>query len=606
MRTVIPLLTFLLLEYAAFGQTTEQPIDTLLAQLKNYQPKDSTRVKLIHEYIKNNFLTNPDSSLLRYADEALDISQKINWPKGITMSYQRRGIVYLYVLSDFANALSNYLQAIKANEVSKIPFFSGQMYSNVGIVFQENKLFRKALNYHHLSLSEAKREKMPEKDLTRLYNNTGMSYTELKMTDSALYFYEKALKQLDEKSDPVERATILFNAGYGYIGKGDYDKAKEYLERSITLADKSGFALGKTLALNNMAQLYLKKGEPLLAEKYAKETLTLLEELPSSMWTATALQTLSGAYSKTGKFKEAYDVFNRSYLIVDSTLNAATDEKLSFLEAQFEYDKKEAVLTATHAAEIRQQKTVKYALIGGSALLLLGGAFSFFFYKRKRDAQSLQKEAELKAAISDVEMKALRAQMNPHFIFNSLNSISDYIARNNTQLADEYLAKFAKLMRLILENSEQKEVALSKDLHALELYMQLEALRMNHKFGYEIKVADDIDTENTLVPPLILQPFVENSIWHGIAGKQGPGKITIQVKREDGMLSCSVEDDGVGRTTNPKTVVNERAKKSLGMKITSERIAILNRMKHSHAKIELSDLVQGTKVQVKLPLELSF
>ncbi|MGH2649367.1 MAG: sensor histidine kinase, partial [Ginsengibacter sp.] len=132
--------------------------------------------------------------------------------------------------------------------------------------------------------------------------------------------------------------------------------------------------------------------------------------------------------------------------------------------------------------------------------------------------------------------------MNPHFIFNSLNSISDYILKNDVQSADIYLTKFAKVMRMILENSDQKEVTLKDDLKALELYMQLESLRMKDKFTYEIKIDESINAENTLIPPLILQPFVENSIWHGMQGKKGEGHILISIKKEGNMINCSVED----------------------------------------------------------------
>src|SRR5205085_3446168 len=175
----------------------------------------------------------------------------------------------------------------------------------------------------------------------------------------------------------------------------------------------------------------------------------------------------------------------------------------------------------------------------GSRILFIAAIASFIFYKRKRDAVEKQHEAEFKTEVSDTEMKALRAQMNPHFIFNSLNSISDYISKNNIPEADKFLSKFAKLMRLILENSERKEIPLQDDLKALELYMQLEALRMNNKFIHCIEVDKAIDASSTLVPPLILQPFVENSIWHGIANKEGKGKITITIKKEgDEMISC--------------------------------------------------------------------
>jgi LytS/YehU family sensor histidine kinase len=170
------------------------------------------------------------------------------------------------------------------------------------------------------------------------------------------------------------------------------------------------------------------------------------------------------------------------------------------------------------------------------------------------------------------------------------------------EAADDYLTKFAKLMRSVLENSEEKEVSLAEDLKTLELYMQLESLRLNNKFSYEIKVDENIDTENTLIPPLILQPFVENSIWHGIAHKKDNGKIIISIKKEEDMIHCTVDDDGVGITPSEKQV----QKKSLGMKITASRIEILNKIKKTNASVSVSRLNQGTRAEVRLPLQLSF
>jgi LytS/YehU family sensor histidine kinase len=174
--------------------------------------------------------------------------------------------------------------------------------------------------------------------------------------------------------------------------------------------------------------------------------------------------------------------------------------------------------------------------------------------------------------------------MNPHFIFNSLNSISDYIRKNNSSEADEYLSKFAKVMRMTLENSEQQAIPLEDDLKALELYIQLEAKRLSDKFTYQISVADDIDKENTLVPPMIFQPFVENSIWHGISKKEGKGHILIEIKKEN--------------------VVKE--KQSLGMKITKARIDMLNKLRGSKADIRITDKEKGLQAELILPVQTSF
>ncbi len=290
-------------------------------------------------------------------------------------------------------------------------------------------------------------------------------------------------------------------------------------------------------------------------------------------------------------------------------------QDITRLEMEYNFDKREAVVKADNdkkqalaAAEINKQKIIRNASIGIGTMLVLVAIAGIILYKRRKDTIEKKKEAEFNTQVAYTELKALRAQMNPHFIYNSLNSINDYIDKHETELATSYTTKFAKLMRMILENSEQKEVPLADDLKALELYMQLESMRMQNKFSYEIKVDDDIDRENTLIPPLILQPFVENSIWHGISTKKGAGKILISIHRDGNMINCIVEDNGIGmkESAETKTGIDAQSKKSFGMKITNARIDILNKMKKSNAAITLSHLEEGTKIEIKLPEELAF
>ena len=158
-------------------------------------------------------------------------------------------------------------------------------------------------------------------------------------------------------------------------------------------------------------------------------------------------------------------------------------------------------------------------------------------------------------------------------------------------------------MRMILEYSEKKEITIAEDLEALDLYMKLEAMRMQDKFSYSINIDPEIDPENTYMPPLILQPFIENSIWHGISPKNGKGKITISIRKEADMLLCTIEDDGVGRKAveNAKPQENSGKKKSMGMGITKERISLLNKLNDTSASVLLTDLEQGFRAEIRLP-----
>ncbi|HRN57999.1 MAG TPA: histidine kinase, partial [Agriterribacter sp.] len=350
------------------------------------------------------------------------------------------------------------------------------------------------------------------------------------------------------------------------------------------------------------------------AMEYQKAALQLAKEIGALSLQSEALKSLSEIYEASHEPDKALVTYKEYVLLRDSVVNDEKRVEMANRAAAFEFEKKTVLLGAEHdkaialaGAEIKRQRIIRNAVLGGIAALLAAAFAGYVAYKRKRDAAEQRKDIEFKARVAETEMKALRAQMNPHFIFNSLNSIADYIGKNDIPAADSYLARFARLMRLILENSEQKAVPLADDLKALELYMQLEAKRLDNKFDYSISVAEDIDQDNTLVPPLLLQPFVENSIWHGLVNKKEGGEIKIRITSANGMLLCVVEDNGVGRqqTTGADKDVHIE-KKSLGMKITRERIDIMNQSKNANASLTLHDLTQGLRAELRLPLETAF
>jgi LytS/YehU family sensor histidine kinase len=206
-------------------------------------------------------------------------------------------------------------------------------------------------------------------------------------------------------------------------------------------------------------------------------------------------------------------------------------------------------------------------------------------------------------------MQALRAQMNPHFIFNSLNSINRFILQNNRTQASEYLTKFSKLVRMILQNSQASLITLESELESLELYLEMEALRFNYHFAYKISVPKDLDIEVLKVPPLIIQPYVENAIWHGLMHKEEKGSLGIEVTQEDNYLFFKVTDDGIGRKQAAALASKTATKhKSMGLRITADRIAMMQSSNGS--PVTINDLVNpdgsaaGTEVILKIPLTL--
>jgi hypothetical protein len=246
-------------------------------------------------------------------------------------------------------------------------------------------------------------------------------------------------------------------------------------------------------------------------------------------------------------------------------------------------------------------------------LLLLGAIGGIYFNRVRSIRRAARLRTDYEIRLNELEMSALRTQMNPHFIFNCLNTINSYINSNQKAQANHYITRFARLIRLILENSRQRRIPLSKELEALRLYLELEALRFEARFDYDIRVDDALDEDNVEVPPLLLQPFVENAILHGILPGTGNGSIIISIRQHSGLLEYLVEDNGIGRAAAAKLSADSALKKeSHGMAITGKRIELFNR-EHglSNAVVQVEDLMDkgnaaGTRVTIPLALVEAF
>lgn len=247
-----------------------------------------------------------------------------------------------------------------------------------------------------------------------------------------------------------------------------------------------------------------------------------------------------------------------------------------------------------------------YAIVGLSLLAII------YVWYQYRIQQIKEKEA-LKTAfnkqIAEVEMTALRAQMNPHFLFNCLNSIKLFIMENDTDAASTYLTKFSKLIRLILNNSKTHFVLLSNELNALQLYMDLEAMRLNHQFKYQIDIESSIDTNQLEVPPLILQPYIENAIWHGLVDKHNNNLLGINIQIKNNHLVFTIHDNGIGRkASQAKKAQRHSKRKSHGMTITQNRIELTKELYQVDASVTIEDLYDtnnqaaGTKVIISIPI----
>lgn len=563
-------------------------IDSLRTNVAQYTKQDTVRAeKLI---VLGDLLQRQDvPQALRITNEAEILCRKLAWERGIFSCLRQKGTAYA-ALGEFGKAVEmhlasmNSLEKVKSSQKKKI-MGRGSVYNNLAICYTRMKMFDKSIAANHKAIALFKQVNDSQM-LAGSYINLSSAYLDSGNLADAEKYIE--LSYAEAKKIDYYIAYLYYFSNKGNIRNQQkrYAEAIELYKQGLDLAQKMGAAdMVAELTIAQGEALYYSgdyaQAEPLLTTGLAQARAINLGNLKYQ-----TLGVLAETYGKLKQYDKAFTTYKDFAQLRDSVIGSEKKEEIARKEVQFAADKKQAVAEA----EIERQKIIKYGTLGTSALLLASGGLLFVGYRRRQ-------AAEHQTSIADMRNRVLRLQMNPHFIFNSLNSIGDYIGRNDIKSADYYLSKFAKLMRGTLENSEETEIPLSDELHMLELYMQLEAARLQQKFSYSVQVSPEVDAQNVMVPPLILQPFVENCIWHGLAGKPEPGHILIAVTRDDQMLHCVVEDNGVGRDNLAK-----KDGKSYGMKITRDRIELLNRLQHAKASVHLVDLEKGTRVEVHLPI----
>jgi len=524
---------------------------------------------------------------LEFNYSALHAFEAINNKAGIGRSYNGLGTEY-YKLLDYAKAIENYKKALIIFRQLNDKYFTASAIDNMASVFLDEGKYDSA-NVYNLQAIKIFEEINHLPAMARIYGNRGNLLTKMHDAKSAYDYYMLATN-IDEKLG-IKRE---LGGNYGCMGELCLIIAKDSLNQYI-LPDEF-----KTSKEN-----LLKK-----SKYYLTKALPIIKSANDIDWAMYYSKVASETEERLGNYKAALALHKDYTLYRDSIFNDENKKKIAALETErlTEVKNKEIQLLnqqrAFDASEVKRQTLIRNIIV---AAVIIIAVLSFIFIR----AYNKRKKSAFDQQVSEVEMKALRAQMNPHFIFNSLQSINKYVIENDKENASGYLSKFASLMRLILENSREQEVPLEKDLQALELYMQLEALRFKNKFAYSIETDPAINKENTLIPPMLLQPFVENAIVHGF-NQTGNGMIKVVVHKENDMMKCIIEDNGSGRLNTGGDIDENKKRKSLGLKIITERLDIINQLKHVKAAINIFDLKdtenrpRGLRIELLLPLEPAF
>ena len=638
-----------------FSQTKE--IDSLKIALLHAKD-DTSKINIWNELSAQFRYDNDFENTIKYADSALNKAKHIGFFKGEFTAYRRLGNAN-WVRSDAQQTYKNYSAALalslKAGDKSMIAL----AYGDLGYTYNMQNNFAEALkNYFTaLRLHEQTTDKYQIASTLQKIGSIYIRQNNLQEAISSCMMARKIFEE-DTITNKEEIAGCNHFLGRAYLFQGNYSKAMELFTTALKswreIPNRS-FIAGTTsqigLVYQKLGEDAAARGDKVTSAKMYEKCLssyqnslqlfkalgstgsialsymdlgniyTLLKKLPQARDHLNNALKLANSRKSNDIFKQIYQSFSKldstegNYRLAfehyklymsynDSIMNLESTKKAEGYKLQYEFDKKEDSLKKKQfitETKLKSEKKQKYFYWTGLAMLALLSFFVFRNFRNQKKINRLAAEAYANER-TELELQSLRAQLNPHFIFNCINSIDAFIHSNDKYNATIYLNKFARLLRNILDSSKLTTVPFTKDIDTLKLYIELEELRNENKFNTVFSIDDDLLNNDYRVPALIIQPFVENAILHGLRNREdNNGILQIEIKKDENSIKYSIRDNGIGRKAAGLIAQNKES--SYGMQMSYDRIKLFN--KEEKASVQVVDLYKdnisaGTEVKVLL------
>ena len=583
-------------------------------------------IETVYDELQSAFISQSKyDEAYKYAVKKYNRSKTIGNQYGVYDALSGFADIHFFQ-GNYDSAYYFYQQAQQIAFAEKNEAWESGILFNFGALYRAIEDYTTALSYYR----QAFQRDNPSNIKFRIDNDwdiwVRMEFAELfslqQQYDSAWHYY--SLSDTTKASEKNLRA-YLVSTGEFYLLQKNYTKALQNFLRGLAIHRKLNDAIAINRTLLDIAKTYFAINNNALTLAYAKESIDLALKTKSKPFIRDGYEILYSVYDRLHKTDSAYFYYQKYIVIKELVVSDQTKGKFAAyrFEQKIELLNKEKELQQEQIKQTSLQRT--FLIIGIIAIIVIAViVLRNTILIRKNEAQlrkiaenELEKkkleskiiEAKFNAQKTKLEMQALRAQMNPHFIFNSLNSINRFILQNNRAQASEFLTKFSKLVRMILQNSQSSLITLESELESLALYLEMEALRFDHHFVYKISVSPELDISALKVPPLIIQPFAENAIWHGLMHKEDQGHLDIDIWEQNDNLFCKITDDGIGRMKSFALSSKSATKhKSMGLKITSDRIAMLQSENINDLPVTINDLVNadgspaGTEIIIKIPV----
>ena len=468
-----------------------------------------------------------------------------------------------------------------------------------------NSKIKKSQGKEKEAIGDLERELVQNKELDRaqkidIYLELGELYFSQQDTTKAVSLIDKALAtSKTRKNDSLDINTL--NSVWNIYDQNGMQS--QNIETQRTFLDSSVVNLNLEKTVNYNIGNSLLNNDAKEAATFFKLSADLAQSSNDQVERVKAIEKLSESYEKSGEYDKALEQYKLYVQLVDSIklIELASQLQNEMLLTKYEVQESrikelEEKQKEKEEALSRQRWMIALLILGIFALIVL----TYFLVKNIREKQ----KSNMK-----IRLASLRAQMNPHFIFNSLNSVNGFISQNEEIEANKYLSDFSKLMRTVLNNTNNEKITLEEELKSLEIYLSLEQSRFSDKFDFVLDIDSDISTQNIQIPPMLIQPYLENAVWHGLRYREEKGLLTLAIQMEGNSLKVSVSDNGIGRKQSlALKTKHQKDYKSTGMSNTQERLTILNKLYDKSYTVKVIDLQTaddtGTIVELRMPIDV--
>jgi tetratricopeptide (TPR) repeat protein len=598
-----------------------------------------------YELFENTFLPYSENEFL--LQELIEKSEKAKLPAGISFGYNQLGNLNSR-RSDYHTALENYSEALNVATQENLDVLRLRSLNMMGSTSLRIDSIKNALDYHTEVINSQIGKSDGNKEVSR---EMGKAYYGLGNISKTLGHWDLAMENYNQSLTVFKKLNDLQGLGYSYQKIGEVYEAKNNLEEALSYYQKSnqmnevlGSERLSTINRIGIAHVWVHQGrseearmslEPILnridilqdpelhaqvliqygwilsnleryeaAETYLNEGLEIAKRYEITEYTYDANRWLHNLFEAKGDYKESMHYLKASYQIRNKIINRKSLPLIYNAISMADQEKVEIqlrMLASENKITNLQLRRNRNILLIGALIVILFSLVFYMIYRRYRESNERR--------VLNLEQSRLRAQMNPHFLFNSLNSIKHFIISNDSKNAAHYLNKFSKLVRKILDSSTMKEISLQEELETVELYMSIESIRFDEHIDFKVETAPEINPATVKIPSLVLQPFLENALWHGLSGKNGSKKILLKIFQDKpGYINIVIEDNGIGRAAAAKIKKQKTLnQKSLGISNTRERLANFSKMYRKSFELSLEDLyredgtIKGTSVSLMVP-----